>query len=69
MHRNDLERWLARQGYTWIRCAGSHNTYRNRAGYTVTVNMHGRRTFSAREMTQIHRDVQRNREAAARRAA
>lgn len=57
MHVHDIERMLGRAGYVWARSSSSHHIYRNPRGYTIMIAAHGKRTFSAREIEQIRRDM------------
>lgn len=53
----DLRRLVERAGFQWIRCVGSHNTFRNSAGRVVVIPDHGSQVIVRPLLRRIVRDV------------
>lgn len=52
-----LSRVAEAAGYGWIRCAGSHNVFRNAEGRTVVIPDHGAQVIVRPLLSKILRDL------------
>jgi len=53
----DLKRVVEAAGFQWIRCEGSHNSFRNAHGQIVVVPDHGSHVIVRPLLRKILRDV------------
>jgi predicted RNA binding protein YcfA (HicA-like mRNA interferase family) len=53
----DLRRVAERAGFTWVRCVGSHNTFRADDGRIVVIPDHGSRVIVRPLLRRILRDL------------
>ncbi len=59
---HDLKRVAERAGFTWVRCEGSHNTFRNSEGRIVVIPDHGSQVIVRPLVRKIIRDMGLSRE-------
>jgi len=52
-----LRRVAEARGFLWVRCAGSHNTFRNAAGRIVVIPDHGSAVIVRPLLRRIVRDL------------
>ena len=52
-----LKRILESQGFAWVRCVGSHNTFRHEDGRTIAIPDHGKQEIVRPLLRKILRDV------------
>jgi predicted RNA binding protein YcfA (HicA-like mRNA interferase family) len=53
----DLRKIAENAGFDWIRCVGSHNTFRNSSGAIVVVPDHGSQVIVRPLLRKIIRDL------------
>jgi len=52
-----LRKLVERLGYRWVRCVGSHNTFRNDDGRTIVIPDHGSQVIVRPLLRKILRDT------------
>ena len=53
----DLEKLAKRLGFRWVRCVGSHNSFRHADGRTVVIPDHGSHVIVRPLLRKILRDL------------
>ncbi len=54
---NELSKVAKLAGFSWVRCEGSHNTFRNNAGRIVVIPDHGSQVIVRPLLRKILRDI------------
>jgi len=54
---DDLEKLAKRMGFRWVRCVGSHNSFRHADGRTVVIPDHGSQVIVRPLLRKIIRDL------------
>lgn len=53
----DLRKIAEAAGFSWVRCVGSHNTFRNVSGHIVVIPDHGSQVIVRPLLRKIIRDL------------